>query len=464
MQSWSVSKAGVGLRVVLLLAQVALAASAGVAAAQDAPPRRPNIIMILADDLGYEVLGANGGTSYRTPHLDRLAADGMRFERGYSTPLCTPTRVQLMTGKQNFRNYVSFGLLDPHERTFANHLRDAGYATAIAGKWQLGGDSSTPAHFGFDEHLLWQLHGPDFWTRYRDPVLSRTGGVTDTLTGRYGPDAFAEFIEGFIERNRDRPFLVYYPMVLVHDPFQPPSGHPEFRRVSIPGTNDTTYFAAMVSHMDGIVGRLTRKLEEAGVRDNTLILFMGDNGTDVNVTSRMGDRVIRGDKGNTTEAGTHVPLIANWPAGISAGQVNRDLVDVLDLFPTMLAAGGARPAPQTDGISLLPTLRTGEIHPRRWVFRDYEPRWGRFVPERYVQDRQYKLYHDGRFFDYVADPLQRNPLTGAEVSGSAERARSILQVVLDRYAMEIGRPVSKRIGRLDQPDPTAAPRGAPPAP
>ena len=401
--------------------------------------RPPNIVLILADDLGHEVLNSYGGTSYRTPHLDALAAGGMRFERAYATPLCTPTRVQLMTGKHNFRNYERFAYLNPRERTFANHLKEAGYATAIAGKWQLGGDARTPHGFGFDEYLLWQLDDRNTWSRFKDPILARSGAGTDTLRGRYGPDLLFEFVDGFIERNRNRPFLVYYPMLLTHDPFSPPPGHPDFDTHKVEGTNDPRYFPAMVEYMDQEVGRLMRRLEEHSVRENTLVLFIGDNGTDVNITSRKGDQIIKGDKGYTTDAGTHVPLIAHWPAGIQAGQVRPELVDVGDLFPTLLDAAGltAEARRSTDAVSLYPTLRTGTPHPRTWIFRDYFPRWGKFPDRRYAQDRRYKLYESGEFYDYVQDPTERSPLSPGALTPEARGARATLQGVLDRMRAEI---------------------------
>lgn len=402
--------------------------------------RPPNIVLILADDLGHEVLNSYGGTSYRTPHLDRLAAEGMRFENAYATPLCTPTRARLMTGKYNFRNYERFGYLSPRERTFANHLQEAGYATVMAGKWQLGGDEATPHGFGFDEYLLWQLVERNNWTRYKDPVLTRSGVGTDTLRGRYGPEVLLKFVEGFIERHREEPFLVYYSMVLPHSPFAPPPGHPEFASHPVVGTNDTVYFPAVIEYVDGIVGRLMRRLEELDLRDNTLVLFVGDNGTDRGVVSRMGDRLIQGRKAHTTDAGTHVPLIVSWPGVVARGVVREELVDVGDLFPTILEAAGVRSAPEfPDAISLYPTLSEGARHPRRWIFRDYNPMWGRWEPRRYAQDVRYKLYASGEFYDFVLDPLEQNPLGGAQLAPGARRARSALQAVLARMEVEIAR-------------------------
>jgi arylsulfatase A len=149
-------------KLVTLLLSCGLTLTAGATDAQRGTrqqgPARPNVILIMADDQGYETIGANGGTSYKTPNIDRLAANGMRFENAYAHPLCTPSRVALMTGQYNFRNYTSFGELRLSETTFGNMLRDAGYKTAIAGKWQLSErDFQAPFHFGFDEYLLWHF-------------------------------------------------------------------------------------------------------------------------------------------------------------------------------------------------------------------------------------------------------------------------------------------------------------------
>lgn len=421
-----------------MLAPVLILATAPGARAQT---RTPNIILILADDLGREVLSSYGGTSYETPNLDRLASQGIRFESAYATPLCTPTRVQLMTGKHNFRNYERFGYLNPKERTFANHLQEAGYATAVAGKWQLSGDENTPHRFGFDEYLLWQLKAPDSWTRYKDPVVTRNGSTTQKLTGHYGPHVFDEFVEDFIERHRDRPFMVYYPTPLVHGPFHPPPGHPDYERLPAQGTNDPKYFPAVVEEMDRMVGRLMAKLESLGLRESTLVLFVGDNGTDVNVTSRMGDRIVRGAKGRSIDAGSHVPLIASWPGTIRPGQTSDDLVDVGDLFPTLLDLAGvpATGRGPTDGISLAPTLRTGAEHTRTWLFRDYHPgkEGARSSAARWVQDTRYKLYSDGRLYDFVADPLEERALPAAALNESARNARGSLAAVMERMSAEI---------------------------
>ncbi|MCG8584993.1 MAG: sulfatase-like hydrolase/transferase, partial [Pirellulales bacterium] len=180
---------------------------------------RPNIVLIMADDMGYECVSANGGAPYKTPHLDKLAEGGMRFTHCHSQPICTPTRVQIMTGRYNSRNYVKFGVLDPQEKTFGNMMRDAGYATCIVGKWQLKGGFEGPKNFGFDEYCLWQLtRRPN---RYPNPGLEINGKEVDYKNGEYGPDVVTDYACDFMERNKDKPFFLYYPMMLPHWPFEP---------------------------------------------------------------------------------------------------------------------------------------------------------------------------------------------------------------------------------------------------
>jgi len=396
--------------------------------------RPPNIIMYLADDIGREAFNSYGGTSYKTPNIDRLAADGMRFTRAYSTALCTPTRVQLLTGQYNFRNYDHFGYFDTSLRTIANYLQAAGYTTAMAGKWQFGGSSQTPHLIGFNEYLIWQLESPDFWNRYKNPILTRNGEPAKQHPGAYGPDMVKEFVFDFMQRNRERPFFVYYAEHLPHDPFHPPPGHPDYESHDETKVNDAKYFGAMVSHLDKNVGELMTTLDKLGLRENTLVLFMGDNGTDVRVTSMMNGRPVQGDKWGSTDASNHVPFIAHWKGTIAPAQVRDDLVDVSDLFPTILEAGRSTILNvQSDGVSLYPTLSRGSPSPRRWIFTDFyrgrtsgpnTVREGR--PHRYVHDGRFKLYADGRLFDYLADPTEKNPLSE---SGLSLEARSALQAL-----------------------------------
>ncbi|MGA0112408.1 MAG: sulfatase-like hydrolase/transferase, partial [Chthoniobacterales bacterium] len=277
-----------------------------------------NLILIMADDLGYETITCNGGESYVTPNLDRMAAGGMRFEHCYSQSICTPSRVQIMTGKYNDRNYTKFGELKRGEKTFAHLLKDKGYATCIAGKWQLGKEKDSPQHFGFDESLLWQHTrtnkrlGEKFDSRFSNPRLERNGVEEDYDKGEFGPDLCADFICGFIAANKDKPFLAYYPMILTHCPFIPVPETSDWDPDS-PGSptykGDAKYYADMVHYMDKLVGKVVDQVEKAGIAEHTVIIFTGDNGTDVPVVSKWKGIDYAGGKGKATDAGNHVPLI-----------------------------------------------------------------------------------------------------------------------------------------------------------
>jgi len=233
---------------------------------------KPNVIVIMIDDMGYECVGTYGGTSYKTPHMDSLATDGLKFNYAYSTPICTTSRVQLMTGKYNFRNYQEFGYLKNGETTFGHLMQQAGYKTMIAGKWQLNGlytkeerhlDPKKVNEFGFDEYCLWQLTkqkkegGERFWK----PMVEQNGEVIkSTKDGSYGPDIFTDYVCDFMEREKEKPFFVYYPMVLVHDPF-----------ISTPDSDDMKIkgqpaFADMMAYCDKMIGRIRTKTEKIGYR------------------------------------------------------------------------------------------------------------------------------------------------------------------------------------------------------
>ncbi len=404
--------------------------------ARAAVERGPNIVLIMADDLGYETIGANGGTSYRTPALDRLAATGARFTHCYAQPLCTPTRVQLMTGLSNARNYIRFGMLDPNAVTFANLLKSAGYATCIAGKWQLGRDPGLPAKFGFDEHCLWQhTRRPP---RYANPGLEIDGVEKDFSKGEYGPDLVNDYALGFLARAKDRPFFLYYPMMLTHAPYQPTPDSadwdPKAKGEEVNRARE--HFGDMTAYMDKLAGKVVAKLDALGIRDKTLVLFTGDNGTGRGVRSMLGGREIAGGKGTTTVAGMHVPLIASWPGRIPAGTVCDDLVDTTDFLPTLLDAARVE-APSSarfDGRSFFPQLRGEKGLPREWIYSWYSPRQGAGTAVReFAFDRRYKLYRSGGFLDLREDPEERRPLAVSSLEGEAALAARRLQGALDLF-------------------------------
>jgi arylsulfatase A len=420
----------------LLLPALAVALAAVAWMPASAQGKRPNVILIMADDLGYETIGANGGTSYKTPALDGLAASGVRFERCYAQPLCTPTRVQLMTGQYNIRNYVSFGWMNPALRTFGNLFKDAGYATAVAGKWQLGTDPASPVKFGFDEAYLW--HHTRRVGRYRNPGIDVNGKPVDYANGEYGPDVVNERALDFIRRKKDGPFFLYYPMMLTHSPYDPTPDSPDYGAANLrPGRGRNrvnTHFRDMVQYMDKLIGKVTKELDTLGIRENTLLLFVGDNGTGKGTRSMMGDRVVIGGKGSMTEAGMRVPLIASWPGKFAKGTVCGDLVDSTDFLPTIAEAAGLKVPSEwkPDGRSFLPQLRGEKGAPREWYYSWYAPR-NRLVGE-FAATARYKLYRDGRFYDTSADLEEQKPLDVATLTGEAADAAKTLKGVLAQYA------------------------------
>jgi arylsulfatase A len=395
---------------------------------------RPNIILIMADDFGYECVTANGGESYQTPHLDRLAANGMRFEQCHVQPLCTPTRVQLMTGRYNVRNYLNFGTLMRTETTFAHLLKKAGYATGVCGKWQLGPEADSPQHFGFDESYLWQhTRRPP---RYANPGLEHNGVEKEFPEGSYGPKLVNDFALDFITRHQNKPFFLYYPMILTHDPFQPTPDSLNWdpQATDTRANRDVKHFADMTAYMDKMIGRLDARLGELGIRENTLLMFIGDNGTHSSVTSRFKGSDFQGGKGSTTRRGHHVPFIASWPAVMKQGRVNSDLISTADFLPTICQAAGVPVPKDTDGASFLPQLRGEKGHPREWLYIWYSPRQRLDLTVReFAFDHDYKLYRTGQFFDLGLDPFEENPISTASLTGRGADAAKKLQGVLDQF-------------------------------
>jgi arylsulfatase A len=421
---------------------------------------QPNIVLIMADDLGYECVSP-GASDYDTPNLDALAASGMRFDNAFSNPICTPSRVKIMTGMYNVRNYVGFGKLEKHQRTFAHQLKQAGYATAIAGKWQLEGGRDAPQHFGFDQSCLWQQitsgrvrqEGNRIDKRYENPMLEFNGRDRSYKKktyhdGQYAPDICTNFLTDFMEQSveDDQPFLAYYPMIIPHWPFtatpdsadwDPTSPGAKKRRGPGNSAERKQHFQDMVTYTGKLVGRIAAKLEALGVRDNTLIIFVGDNGTDFTIRSTWNGRSIKGGKGQVNDRGMRVPFIASWPGIIPADTTTDRLVEFSDILPTLCDAADA-PLPEgraTDGVTLLPTLKGNEkaAPDKRWIYT-----WHR--GKAMARTKTYMVRRKvgtagGTLFHYTAR-YQKSRISTQKLTDKQKAIKAKLVKVLDRLASQ----------------------------
>ncbi len=443
------------IRLAALCPLVMLASVLGACAAPSesvAPPSRPNIVLIMADDVGVEAFGCYGGTSYGTPRIDALGAGGLRFTEAYSQPLCTPTRVKLMTGRSNLRNYTRFSILDPSELTIGQVAKEAGYETAVAGKWQLlgaehygelAGSGTHPRDAGFDRWCLWQVE--TLGSRYANPTLDVDGELQRDIQGAYGPDRTCDFLLDFVAAERDAPFFVYYPMSLVHDPFvpTPDSAATEGKRTAQENFHD------MVEYMDKTVGRIEDRLEELGLRENTLLIFTSDNGTSRKIRSMRAGQSIQGGKALSIDAGIHVPLIASWPGVVQPEVECSDLIGFDDFLPSLAELMDAQlPADRIfDGRSFAPQLRGAEGDPREvlTIYSNPRPPGTKRNPRvRLARDHRHKLYDDGRMYDCTSDPLEEHPL---DLSTLPTELRKVHRKLTDALAAMPPEPAHLRQGR-----------------
>lgn len=392
---------------------------------------QPNIVVILADDIGIETVGAYG-SEYPTPHIDSLADNGIRFDQGHATPVCTTTRTRLLAGTYNFKHYQAFAHLNPNLYTLPKYIRDCGYASVVVGKWQLagnmeyGGRGSYPDDLGFDEHLVWQLERSLKGSRYWQPTLTENSVAKTYCQDDFAPKLFNDYVLDFIDRHREEKFFVYYNPVLAHDPW---TTTPDSLKANTPKEK----FAGMMAYLDKMVGRLLSKLNEHGIAENTLIWFIGDNGTHPLITSLRNGISVTGGKWRTKTNGTHVPFILQWKAKLPGGVVKPDLVEVLDVYPTLAAAIG-RPVPfELDGINLLPYALSQSSRARENIFMHYDPQWGSdyfkspMPADRFIFDARWKYYADGRFFNTQADPDEAINLAKSNLKGEALTAHKRLQ-------------------------------------
>jgi arylsulfatase A len=394
----------------------------------------------MADDMGYEALSVNGSESCKSPNLDKLASEGVRFTNCFANPICSPSRVKIMTGQYNVRNYVQFGILDRGQTTFAHQLKAAGYKTCIAGKWQLGKQTDSPQHFGFEQSCLWQHtrsgrsseNNKKIDRRFVNPLLEFNGKEKDYVNGEYGPQVCTDFVCDFIDKNREKPFLVYYPMILTHCPFDPTPDSTDWDPKRLGSStykgdrNDPQrYFRDMVAYADKVVGQIVAQLEKSGVRENTLLIFTGDNGTDRPIVTSWNGIKVAGRKGKMIDAGTRVPMIASWPAGIKQPErIVDDLVEFCDLMPTLCEVTGADLPPNYpgDGSSIVPVFQNNaSARKKDWIYIWYR---GQVM----VRNNQYSLLAKTDGSD-ASLTRYKGPFDGEKLKGStlSEPERAIKQ-------------------------------------
>jgi arylsulfatase A-like enzyme len=394
---------------------------------------RPNVILIMVDDMGRDWVSCYGA-KHQTPNIDQLAKQGVRYETAWCTPICTPTRVTLLTGQYPFRHgwtrhydvprWGGNGLSWTRFTTFARALRDSGYETAIGGMWQINHLEKQPAalkHHGFDEHCVWsgaELGRAETEQRYWEGQIITNGR---RATASYGPDTINSFLIDFIQRKREQPFLVYYPMLLTHGPH---TTTPQNRGNAPVGK--VSLYAGNVTYMDQLVGNLIEAVDTAGLRQNTLIVFTGDNGS--TAAGNLHGTPFEKGKGREADRGAHVPFVVRAPFLTSGGRVSRDLIDFTDFYPTFLELAKIAPPKDVtlDGKSFVPSLRGSEdpFEKRNWIFSQI----GDF---RMIRDWQHIVDSEGGFHDLIKDPLQQHKVSPLDKIAPGRRQR--LQMILGRF-------------------------------
>lgn len=410
------------MRLPPLLAALALAVTAAAA------DPRPNILLIFADDIGYEALNCYGGRDFETPRLNRMAEQGLRFKRAYTSPVCTPSRVSLHTGLYSSR-HRHFDVLPVHNGTekkvdfvkmptFAQRLRSDGYLTSVTGKWQLATLQKHPDHpreAGFDSWCLWQIWKDGEKTgRHWDATYNENGRIRDDIAGRFGPDVLADYVIARMRAAKEagKPFLIVHNELLPHWPLVET---PDDRKLGRPAS-----LANVIHYMDRLVGRLLDEVEALGLREHTYVVFMGDNGTwppDFRnpQAGRPGESAhtrhtaagrVDGGKSELNDAGCHVPLLVWGPPSVPAGKTCDDLVDVVDLFPTFCELAGTKipDSLRIDGRSLAPQIHGKPGIARAWTHNALGRRHGGET----LFDGKFRLFRDcGKLVDARALPLEK---------------------------------------------------------
>lgn len=430
---------------------------------------KPNIIYIMADDLGWAELGSYGQEKIKTPNLDRLAGEGMRFTQHYtSAPVCAPARYSLMTGKHGGHSFVrsnyEIGDWDSHrgqlpmpkdEVTIAEILKKQGYATGAFGKWGIGepGSEGDPLNQGFDRFYGYncQRHAHNLFPEYiidQDKRVPLKGNTATVYGQTYAPKVIADAALQFVDDNKDKPFFLYYPTIIPHLALQVPYDElapyinlweetPYVGKSYQPHPTPRAAYAAMISYMDKQIGRLLAKLEEHGLAENTVIFFTSDNGTTfikAQVDYEFFNSVdhLRGLKGQTFEGGIRVPLVVRWPEKIKPGQVTDHLSTHYDALATIVDITDAEVDSVQDGISYLPTLLGKEQPEHEYLFWDFAGYGGQVAMRKgdwkaVVRDAIKKPDAKVQLYNLAADPSEEIDVAAQHPDKVAEFTKAMIE-------------------------------------
>jgi len=388
-----------------------------------AQQKKPNIIFVLADDLGIDGVSAYGADFFKTPVIDKLAKEGIRYTNAYTVPLCGPSRALILSGRYGFRtgavNQDMTGEIKPSAENFMpSILKKAGYTSSMIGKW--GQLPLGPAEFGFDDYLRFFGSGSFFNEEGKKDKYVVNGKEAVLKDGEYMPDLMHDHMVNFLAQHKKDPFYLYYSLSHVH-------GEIVATPDSKPGTTDyKELYTDNISYMDKLVGKLVHTLDSLKLRENTLIVFFGDNGTagEAAQIGRVQGQKLSGKKGTMQECGSLVPMIVNWPAMIKKPGVSSSLIDAADFIPTFAELAGA-PLPTNnvlDGVSFAYQLKGGKGTAREWIFTGLGKDW-------YVRSANWKLMRSGDLYDMRKAPFEEK-LVVLDDKTTAEKQK--LQAILDK--------------------------------
>lgn len=455
-------------RFLFLLSVLLFACSFASISGKATSPKKPNILFIMIDDLGKDWVSCYGADDIKTPNIDSLAEEGMKFQNAYSMGSCSPSRTTLLTGKYPFRTgWVShwdvprwgvgyFDWKKKENTTFARLMKGLGYATCAVGKWQLNDFRVAPdalKKHGFDDWAMWtgfETGNPASDKRYQNPYINTPEVGSRTYRGKFGPDIYTERMIKFMREHKDQPMCLYYPMPLLHRPFVATPDEPDAK-------DRIDRHIAMVRYIDKIVGQLVSELDSLGIRERTIVFFASDNGTDKLITGSLNGKRGPGGKGSFTEAGVGGPFIVNCPGTVPAGVETDALTDLSNMLPTFVELGGGT-APKDlviDGKSIAPLILGKEKDSSRdWILAlNFGPakldqegiRPGQVFGPRVIRDKQYKVWVSGnrqieRLHDLLEDPDEEKNLLTSK-NRDHKRALAKFNKIVSTLPKKDGRPL-----------------------